>query len=39
LPHNATIHLQAALLKARASAQWGVHLKETSCDGFLGHRA
>jgi hypothetical protein len=36
---NATIHLQAALLKARVSAPLLLHLKEANCDGFLGHRA
>ena len=39
VPHNATIYLQAALLKARASAPWELHLKASDCDGSLEYRA
>ena len=35
LKQNATIQLQAALLKARDSAPSVLHFKEANCDGYL----
>ena len=33
------VQLQAALLKARASAPWVLHFKEANCDGYPNSRA